>query len=83
MNLAAPVDASAVARGFDLKRLPADFFDDPFRYYGALREHAPVHRMPDGAYFLTRWRDCDAVYRDANGPSQSRFSSHARSSSAW
>src|SRR5258707_4301920 len=21
--------------------------------------------MPDGAYFLTRWRDCDAVYRDA------------------
>jgi cytochrome P450 len=48
-----------------LKRLPADFFDDPFRYYRALREHDPVHRMPDGAYFLTRWRDCDAVYRDA------------------
>jgi cytochrome P450 len=21
--------------------------------------------MPDGAYLLTRWRDCDAVYRDA------------------
>lgn len=58
-------DASAVARGFDLKRLPADFFDDPFRYYRALREHDPVHRMGDGAYFLTRWRDCDAVYRDA------------------
>src|SRR5882724_1904623 len=57
--------AGAVARGFDLKRLPADFFDDPFGYYHALRAHDPVHRMPDGAYFLTRWRDCDAVYRDA------------------
>jgi cytochrome P450 len=56
---------AAVARDFDLKRLPADFFDDPFRYYRALREHDPVHRMGDGAYFLTRWRDCDAVYRDA------------------
>jgi cytochrome P450 len=50
---------------FDLKRLPADFIDDPFPYYRALHEHDPVHRMPDGAYLLTRWRDCDAVYRDA------------------
>jgi cytochrome P450 len=57
--------ASAAARDFDLKRLPADFIDDPFPYYAALRAHDPVHRMPDGAYFLTRWRDCDAVYRDA------------------
>ena len=56
---------AALSRDFDLKRLPTDFFDDPFRYYHALRAHHPVHRMPDGAYFLTRWRDCDAVYRDA------------------
>jgi cytochrome P450 len=65
----APEQARAAARDFDLKRLPADFSDDPFPYYHALRRHDPVHRMPDGAYFLTRWRDCDAVYRDA------RFSS--------
>ena len=52
-------------RDFDLKRLPAHFIDDPFPYYRALREHDPVHRMPDGAYLITRWRDCDAVYRDA------------------
>jgi len=58
-------DAIAVARAFDLKRLPADFFDDPYSYYRALRAHDPVHRMGDGAYFLARWRDCDAVYRDA------------------
>ena len=60
-----PEQANAAARDFDLKRLPADFIDDPFPYYRALREHDPVHRMPDGAYLLTRWCDCDAVYRDA------------------
>jgi cytochrome P450 len=57
--------ASAAARAFDLKRLPPDFIDDPFPYYRALREHDPVHRMPNGAYLITRWRDCDAIYRDA------------------
>src|SRR3954454_19609281 len=60
-----PEEARAAARSFDLKSLPADFIDDPFPYYAALREHEPVHRMPDGAYLITRWRDCDAVYRDA------------------
>ena len=60
-----PDEAMAAARAFDVKRLPVDFIDDPFAYYHALREHDPVHRMPDGAYLITRWRDCDAVYRDA------------------
>jgi len=60
-----PDEARAIALSFDMKRLPADFIDDPFPYYRALREHEPVHRMPDGAYLLTRWRDCDAIYRDA------------------
>jgi cytochrome P450 len=60
-----PEHARAAARDFDIKRLPVDFIDNPFPYYGALREHEPVHRMPDGAYLITRWRDCDAVYRDA------------------
>jgi len=60
-----PEEARAAAHAFDLKRLPADFIDDPFPYYQALREHDPVHLIPDGAYLITRWRDCDAVYRDA------------------
>jgi cytochrome P450 len=60
-----PDQARSAALSFDLKRLPPDFIDDPFPYYRALREHDPVHRMPDGAYLITRWRDCDAVYRDA------------------
>jgi cytochrome P450 len=60
-----PAAAGAVARAFDLKQLPADFFDDPFVYYHALRRHDPVHRMPDGAYLITRYADCEAVYKDA------------------
>ncbi len=52
------------ALSFDLKRLDAAFLDDPFPLYRALREHDPVHRMPDGSYFLSRYDDCAAVYRD-------------------
>jgi cytochrome P450 len=57
-------DPRAVALGFDLKRLDAAFLDDPYPVYRALREHDPVHRMPDGSYFLSRYDDCAAVYRD-------------------
>jgi cytochrome P450 len=57
-------DPRTVALGFDLKRLDAAFLDDPYPVYRALREHAPVHRMPDGSYFLSRYDDCAAVYRD-------------------
>lgn len=32
--------------------------EDPYEYYRALREQAPVYRMPDtGAYLLSRYRD--------------------------
>ncbi|MCX7893933.1 MAG: cytochrome P450 [Burkholderiales bacterium] len=61
----APEKARAVASAFDLRRLPADFYADPFPYYHALRDHDPVRRMPDGSYFLTRYDDVVAVYRDA------------------
>jgi cytochrome P450 len=57
-------DARATAHAFDLKRLDPAFLDDPFPVYRALREHDPVHRMPDGSYFLSRYDDCAAVYRD-------------------
>ena len=68
MTAAATGDADAPLRqaalGFDLKRLDAAFLADPFPVYRALREHDPVHRMPDGSYFLSRYDDCAAVYRD-------------------
>lgn len=58
-------EAEAAARAFDLKRLPADFIDDPYPYFHALREYDPVHRMPDGSYIITRYDDCETVYKDA------------------
>jgi cytochrome P450 len=53
-----------LAAGFDLKKLSADFLDDPYPTYRALRQFDPVHQMPDGSYFLARYDDCLAVYRD-------------------
>jgi hypothetical protein len=54
-----------IARNFDLKNLSADFYEDPFITYRALRNHAPVKRLPDGGVFLSRFADVSAVYRDA------------------
>jgi cytochrome P450 len=56
--------ASALARDFDLRRLPAQFYADPYPWYHALRASDPVHRMPDGSLLLTRYADVIAVYKD-------------------
>jgi len=53
-----------VAEHFDLAQLPSSFYADPYPTYRALREHAPVKRMPDGSWFLTRFDDVVPVYRD-------------------
>jgi len=55
---------ASLAADFDLRRLDGAFYDDPFPTYHALREHAPVKRMPDGSVFLTRYADIVAVYKD-------------------
>jgi cytochrome P450 len=60
----APDRAAAAIADFDLRRLPREFYDNPFPYYHALRELDPVRRMPDDSYFLTRYEDCVAAYRD-------------------
>ncbi len=57
--------AEEIARTFDLKNLPDNFYSDPFPTYCALREHAPAKHLPDGAVFLTRYRDVLSVYQDA------------------
>ena len=57
--------AQDIAASFDLRALPADFYANPYPVYDALRQHEPVRRMPDGSYFLTRYADLVAVYRDA------------------
>ncbi len=57
--------AREIAATFDLRALPPDFYANPFPVYAALREHEPVRRRPDGSWFLTRYADLVAVYRDA------------------
>jgi cytochrome P450 len=57
--------AREIAEAFDLRALPADFYANPYPVYALLREEQPIKRMPDGSYFLTRYADLVAVYRDA------------------
>jgi cytochrome P450 len=56
--------AHAWLAAFDLRALPREFYDDPYPFYAALREHDPVRRMPDGSILLTRYPDCLQVYKD-------------------
>ncbi|HEX6137019.1 MAG TPA: cytochrome P450 [Casimicrobiaceae bacterium] len=68
-NASTPAGASAAsdverAANFDLADPPVDYYANPYPYYRALREHAPVKAMPDGSWFLTRYDDIVAVYRD-------------------
>ncbi len=53
-----------LAATFDLKNLPEDFYENPFRYYRALREHAPAKQQADGSWLFTRYADIAAIYRD-------------------
>ena len=64
---------SDLAEAFDLRRLDAAFYENPYPTYRALRETAPVKRFDDGSVFLTRYADLVAVYKDTE-----RFSSDKR-----
>ena len=59
------MEPEALAASFNLASLDRAFLDDPYPTYRALREHDPVHCMPDGSFFLTRYDDLVEVYRDA------------------
>src|SRR2546423_9299836 len=59
MNL----DARKLSADFDLEKLTPDFYADPYPIYRALRENEPVKRLPNGAYFLTRYDDLVAAYK--------------------
>ena len=52
------------AKGFDLAAPPAGFVDDPFPWYAALLEHAPVLPQPDGSVLLSRHADLERIYKD-------------------
>ncbi len=57
-------EGAELARSFDLSALPPAFYENPFPYYHALRAYDPVLKLGDGSYFLTRYADLQAVYRD-------------------
>jgi cytochrome P450 len=59
------MDASArdLAEGFDIEKLTPEFYANPYPTYRALREHAPVKRLPNGSYFLTRYDDLVGIYK--------------------
>src|SRR5215467_490327 len=58
--------AREAALAFDLQQLPAEYYVNPYPTYHALREHSPVHRLPDGGYFVSRYADCVALYKDTS-----------------
>src|SRR3981081_3197585 len=53
-----------LAGGFDLEKLTPEFYANPYPTYRALRETEPVKRMPNGSYFLTRYDDLVAAYKN-------------------
>jgi cytochrome P450 len=53
-----------LAENFDLERLTPEFYADPYPTYRALRENDPVKRLPNGAYFLTRYDDLVTAYKN-------------------
>lgn len=57
-------EAREKALAFDPKRLDPDYLDNPYPWYHALRDFDPVHRCPDGSWFLTRHADVAGIYRD-------------------
>ena len=52
------------AQQFDPAHLPDGYFQDPYPWLAALRQHDPVRLCPDGSIYLTRHADLFAVYRD-------------------
>jgi cytochrome P450 len=57
-------NARELAAAFDLEKLTAEFYANPYPTYRALRESEPVKRMQNGSYFLTRYDDLVTAYKN-------------------
>ena len=57
-------DTRELADSFDIEKLTPEFYADPYPTYLALRERAPVKRMANGSYFLTRYDDLLTAYKN-------------------
>ena len=67
-----PDEAAAFAASFELHSPPGDFVDDPYPYYRALREHAPVRTLAGGSLFLTAYEDVASLYRSSAASSDKK-----------
>ena len=57
-------DTRELAATFDLEKLTPEFYANPYPTYRTLRETEPVKRLPNGSYFLTRYNDLIAAYKN-------------------
>src|SRR5215470_8188604 len=64
--------ARALADDFDLEHLTGEFYANPYPTYRALRETAPVKRMRNGSYFLTRYDDLVTAYKNTKAYSSDK-----------
>ncbi len=62
-HLARDLTAKDLAANFDIEKLTPEFYADPYPIYRALREFAPMKRLPNGGYFLTRYDDLVTAYK--------------------
>ena len=72
MNSTNPMPSAADALAFTLTSVPADFIDNPYPWYAALRRYDPVHEMAPGHWLLTRHADVEALYRNPAASSDKR-----------
>lgn len=57
-------DSASIAAHFSLQNVDADFIANPYPVYQALREYEPIKLLPNGSYFLTRYDDLIAIYKN-------------------
>jgi hypothetical protein len=70
--------SAAAVRDFQLTRVAADFLDDPYPWYAALRQHDPVHALEGGGVFVSRYEDAIAVYRAPQASSDKKAEFHPK-----
>ncbi len=66
-----PTDPPDLSR-FSLVQPPAGFIDDPYPWYAALRQAAPVHALGPESWLLTRYDDVLHVYRSGHASSDQK-----------
>jgi cytochrome P450 len=63
MNTRNPTDTPARTNEIMATLMGRPLVDDPFPLYHELRRADPVHREPNGIWYVTRFGDCDRVFR--------------------